>query len=160
MIVISNAGPLIALARIRHFELLRDLFGHLLIPQAVYEEVVVKGAGRPGAYETASACGDWLNVVSVKDVTIVRSLLARLGKGESEAIALALEKKADLLLMDDLKARAVAEFMGLAVSGTVGVVFQAYRQGIVSDLNQVLDALRAKGFWIDDDVYNRVLRSK
>jgi len=157
MIVVSNAGPLIALAKIGHFELLRSLFGRLCIPQAVYEEVVIRGAGKPGADETMQASNDWIDVLSVEDVVMVRSLLARLGKGESEAIVLALEKEADLLLLDDRKARAVAEFMGLVVSGTVGVLLQAYKQGAVVDLKQLLDALRAKGFWIDDTVYHRAL---
>ena len=159
MIVVSNAGPLIALARIKRFELLRDLFGHLLIPQAVYEEVVVKGAGKPGAEETASAYRDWIEVLRVKDVVMMRSFLARLGRGESEAIALALEKDADLILLDDLKARAVAEFMGLTVVGTIGVISQAYKQGIVSDLRQILDALQATGFWIDRKIYEQMLKS-
>jgi predicted nucleic acid-binding protein len=94
VIVISNAGPLITLARIERFELLRELFGELYIPQAVYDEVVVIGTGRAGANETEQAVGDWIEVQEVKDLVMVRSLLTKLGKGESEAIALALETKA------------------------------------------------------------------
>lgn len=119
MIVVSNAGPLIALAKIEQFELLRELFGKLCIPQAVYDEVVVIGAGKAGANETRQGVGNWIEVKKVKDLVMVKSLLTKLGKGESEAIALALEMKADLVLLDDYKARATAEFMGLNMTGTM-----------------------------------------
>jgi len=119
VIIVSNAGPLIALAKIERFGLLRELFGKLYIPQAVYDEVVVIGTGRAGANETEQAVSDWIEVQEVKDLVMVKSLLTKLGKGESEAIALALEAKADLVLLDDYKARATAEFMGLNMTGTV-----------------------------------------
>ena len=158
MIVVSDAGPLIALAKIERFELLRSILVHLCIPQAVYDEVVVKGAGRAGTDETEKALGDWIDVLSVKNVAMVRSLLTKLGKGESEAIALAAERKADLVLLDDRQARTVAKFMRLNVSGSVGVLIQAHREGLVTDLQQVLDELRERGFWIGDDVYSEALK--
>jgi len=156
--VISNAGPLIALAKIERFGLLKSILGHLCIPQAVYDEVVVKGAGRAGSDETEKAFGDWIEVLSVENMAMVRSLLTKLGKGEAEAIALAMETEADLVLLDDGKARTVAKFMGLNVSGTVGVLIQAYRKGLETDLQQVLDELRARGFRIGDDVYSEALK--
>ena len=158
MIVISNAGPLIALARIENFELLREIFGYIHIPQAVYNEVGVKGKGRAGADEVEKAAGDWIVVSSVKETVLVQNFLIKLGLGESETIALALEKKADLVLLDDRKARAIAEFIGLNVSGTVGVLIQAHRQGLIADLKSTLDKLRTEGFWLDDLVYTEALR--
>jgi predicted nucleic acid-binding protein len=157
MIVVADAGPLIASARIGRFDLLRRVFDHVIIPQAVYDEVVVKGSGRPGSDETQRALGDWVEVASVKSTAMARSLATKLGQGESEAIALAVELSADMILLDDSKARATANFMGLRVSGTVGVLIQAHRSGLLSDLRQALDNLRANGFRIDDEVYRRVL---
>lgn len=159
MIIVSNAGPLISLARIERFELLRHILGHLYIPQAVYAEVVVQGARKAGSDETQKALGDWINVLAVKDATMTRTLLTKLGQGESEAISLAMEMQANLVLLDDRKARTMAEFMGLNVSGTIGMLIQAYRKGLVRDLEQVLDELKAKGFRIGDGVYSEALNS-
>lgn len=158
MIAISDAGPLIALARIGRFELLRHILGHLHIPQAVYDEVVLKGAGRAGADETQKALSDWIDVLAVKGATMTRSLLTKLGQGESEAITMAIEMRADLVLLDDRKARTIAEFMGLNVSGTIGVLIQAYGKGLVRDLEPVLDELKAQGFHIGDRVYSEALK--
>lgn len=158
MIVVSNAGPLIALAKIEQFELLRELFGKLCIPQAVYDEVVVIGAGKAGANETRQGVGNWIEVKKVKDLVMVKSLLTKLGKGESEAIALALEAKADLVLLDDYKARATAEFMGLNMTGTIGMLSRAQKKGLISDLRPLLDELRAKGFRLSDKVYAEILK--
>jgi predicted nucleic acid-binding protein len=158
VIIVSNAGPLIALAQIERFGLLRELFGKLYIPQAVYDEVVVIGTGRAGANETEQAVGDWIEVQEVKDLVMVKSLLTKLGKGESEAIALALEAKADMVLLDDYKARATAEFMGLNMTGTVGMLSQAQKKGLISDLRSLLDELRARGFRLSDKVYAEILK--
>jgi len=158
VIIVSNAGPLIALAKIERFELLRELFGKICIPQAVYDEVVVIGTGRAGANEMEQAVGDWVEIQEVKDLVIVKSLLTKLGKGESEAIALALETKADLVLLDDYKARATAEFMGLSMTGTVGMLSRAQKKGLISDLRSLLDELQAKGFRLSDKVYAEILK--
>ena len=74
MIVVSNAGPLIALAQIGHFSLLQALYGRLYIPPAVRDEVVVSGFGRPGDVEVGAAA--WINVVAVRDTTAVQLLVS------------------------------------------------------------------------------------
>jgi predicted nucleic acid-binding protein len=146
MIIVSNAGPLIALAKIERFGLLRALFNKIAIPQAVYDEVVVRGKGRAGADETRKAVGDWIEVQDVQNEAMVKGFLTKLGRGESETIALALELEADLVLLDDYKARTTAEFMGLNITGTVGV------------LKRILDELRVKGVRLSDKVYSEVLK--
>ena len=159
MLVVSNAGPLISLARIGHFRLLQQVFGRICIPQAVYDEVVIAGAGRAGAEETREATDNRVEARSVQNQVTVRSLLTKLGKGEPEAIALAVEASSDLVLLDDRRARATAEFMGLNVTGTVGLLIRAARRGLVTQPHAVLDELRAHGFRLGDEVYSRVLRS-
>ncbi len=157
MIAVSNAGPLIALAKIGRFALLRSIFGRLIIPQAVYDEVVIAGTGRPGSDETRQACDAWIEITPVQNTSVARSLVTKLGRGKSEAIALAVALAADVVLLDDSKARAVADFMGLRVSGTVGVLAQAHRTGLLIDLRQTLDELCANGFRVSAEVYPQAL---
>ena len=85
MIVVANAGPLIALAEIGCFDLLKSLYWQIHIPPAVRDEVLVSQEGRPGTKEVAAA--GWIRVESVRDLTAVRILRERLDRGESEAIA-------------------------------------------------------------------------
>lgn len=116
----------------------------------------MKGAGRPGDREVKAAAGQWLEVRQVVDGPLVRSLVTNLGRGEAEAIALAVESHADLLLLDDRKARATAEFMGLSVTGTVGVLLRGQRAGLVPDLAQAVLDLRTAGLWVSDQAWARI----
>lgn len=160
MFVVSNASPLILLARMERFELLLQMFDRIVIPEAVYAEVVTNSPGRPGAVETQKAVNDWIEVHPIQQMDLARSLLTKLGWGESEAITLALENNADLVLLDDRKARIAAEFMGLQVRGTVGLLIQAYRRGMIENLEQALDELKKAGVRISDAVYKAALNNK
>jgi len=151
VIVVANAGPLIALAQINHFDLLRLLYGELYIPLAVREEVVSVGRTRPGAVEVNSA--DWIHIAEVRDTTAVQLLRDRLDAGESEAIVLALEMKADLLVIDETRGRRIAEGRGLRKTGTVGTLIMAKRQSLVPAVAPLLDRLLASGFRMGDGLY-------
>ncbi|RMF37341.1 MAG: DUF3368 domain-containing protein [Chloroflexi bacterium] len=147
MIVVSNAGPLISLARAGYFSLLRDLFERMYIPRAVYEEVVVAGWGLPGSREVEGAVGEWIEVREAHEPHGAREMFS-LGRGEAEAIALAMEMKADLVLLDDRKARRVAESLGLPLSGTLGVLRRAFQKGLIENWEEVLETLVTHGFWL------------
>lgn len=151
MIVVTNAGPLIALAQIGHFSLLQLLYGQLHIPPAVRNEVVASGGGRPGAQEVDSAT--WIHIVNVRDITAVQLLKERLDAGESEAIVLAIELKADLLLMDEARGRRVAETRDLNKIGTVGTLVLAKKRGLVASVSPLLDALMASEFRMSKELY-------
>ncbi len=98
MSAVSNASPLIALARIGQFALLHDLFDHILIPMAVWQEVVAQGTDRPGSAECeAAADAGWLECRAIQDAWAATLLQAHLGPGESEAIVLARESSAYIL---------------------------------------------------------------
>ncbi len=97
--VVTNAGPLIYLSLLGRLDLLRELFGSVSVPDAVYQEVVVEGKGRPGASETHAAVeSGWLQRAGVQGRDVVEALLADLHVGEAEAIALAREQAADGVL--------------------------------------------------------------
>jgi predicted nucleic acid-binding protein len=93
MKIVSNASPLINLARIGQLDLLQQLYGQLTIPEAVWHEVVVEGAGQPGAKAVEAA--SWIQIQPVTNRELVQSLRQELDAGEAEAIALALEMKSD-----------------------------------------------------------------
>jgi predicted nucleic acid-binding protein len=151
MIVVADAGPLIALAQIGRFNLLQSLYGQLRIPPAVRDEVVASGRGRPGAVEVSAAA--WIRVVEVRDTTAVQLMRDQLDAGESEAIVLALELKADLLLIDEARGRRVAEARGLNKTGTVGTLIVAKRWGLVPAVTPLLDELQVAGFRMSETLY-------
>ena len=156
MKVVSNASPLIALASIGKLELLRGLYGKVLVPQAVWHEVVVRGKGLPGAAEVENAI--WIERRKVADVRLAYALKQGLGAGEAEAIVLAIEVQADLLLMDDKMARETARYFGLKPLGVVGILIEAKHRGKISRIKPYLDELRIKsGFRIGGELYSRVL---
>ena len=151
MIVVADSSPLIALARVRRLDLLRSLFGQLLVPDAVWREVVEDGADRLGATDVAEAT--WIERRTIVDSSLVNLLRHDLGAGEAEAIVLARESKADFVLMDERLGRSAARRLGLKVVGLVGVLIEARERGLVSDAHEIVDQLhRQAGFWISAEL--------
>ena len=153
MTTASNSTPLIALSKIGKIELLREYFGQIYIPKAVYEEVVVNGGILYGAEEVAKA--DWIIVEDVENTLAVESLSMYLDAGESEAIVLAKEKDC-LLIIDDGDGRKVARNMNITITGTVGILLKAGKDGKI-DLRDSLDELNACGFRLSEKVRDFVL---
>lgn len=88
MIVVSNTSPIINMAVIGHLELLRKLYNKIIIPQAVYHEITVKGLGQVGAQEVEKS--KWIEVEEIPDKNLTEALKLELDEGEAEAIALAM----------------------------------------------------------------------
>ncbi len=157
MSVVSDSSPLIRFARLGNLELLHTLYGERMVPEAVWDEVVVSGAGHPGGEEVARA--PWIRRRPVANRPLVQALRQHLAAGEAEAIALALEMGAEFLLMDDRLGRPTARRLGVRPIGPVGVRLEAKRQGVIPAVRPYLDALRdAAGSRLGDEVYARVLR--
>ena len=153
MIVVADASPLMNLAGIGQLDLLRQLYGRVLVPAAVYREVVLVGHGQPGAAEVAAA--DW---VEVRACT-TRAMPERLDEGEAEAISLALEVQADLLLVDERRGREAATKLGVPILGLLGVLLAAKDAGLVASLAPLLTRLRTEaGFWLGRELIERALR--
>lgn len=159
-VVVSDASVLICLGALRQFQLLRDFYQEVLVPEAVWREVTVVAATRPGAQETIRASQQgWLQVRTPGNRALVMSLQSTLDAGEAEAIALASELGASLLLMDESDGRAEARSLGLPVTGTVGVLLRAKQAGAVPALKPVLDTLIAQhNFRLSRPLYEQVLR--
>lgn len=158
MKVVSNTSVLIGLSSIGLLQLLRDRFPEgILIPEAVWREVVVEGGDRPGAQDVSEA--NWIEVHKVNDDRIVRLLRAELDEGEAEAIALALEQNAKLVLLDERDGRQAAMKMDLSVLGTIGILIWARKAGKIENLREHLDALHSRGkFRFSNNLYERALR--
>jgi predicted nucleic acid-binding protein len=155
VIVVSDASPLISLAAIGRLDLLRQFFGTLTIPAFVHEEVT-RAAGRAGAGELASS--DWVVVRKLGNEFLARALDGELDRGEAEAIALAVELKADLVLIDERRGRAVAARFGLRVVGVLGLLVEAKRKGLLDRVEPVLsDLLHKAGFRLGPELYRRIL---
>lgn len=154
MRIISNAGPLIAMARINELRLFPKLFGRVMIPEAVSKEIMQ--SGRTGAMQMARA--DWLCTESVRNLVAVPLLQDDLDEGESEAIVLAIEHEADLLLIDEAKGRKVANARGLPVAGTLGILVRAKKRGVIDDVSSRLEMLLESGFRMSESLYEQILR--
>lgn len=119
MTIVSNTSPIINLAAIGELDLLRDLYGSIMIPPAVYHEIVVVGTGQPGAAEVRAS--SWISVRAPADMVLVAQLSNELDSGEAEAITLAIELGADQLLIDERLGRNVAARLGVPVIGLLGI---------------------------------------
>lgn len=157
MIVVANTTPLIGLATIQRFDLLKQLFGEIHIAQAVYDEAVVRGREEGGAKREASTA-TWIKTVRVQDRLAVDVLLDEMDLGEAETIVLAREIGADWVLMDERKGRRKLAELKLKKVGTLGILLKAKRTGLLSAIRPDIEQLRQQGFSISQDVVDSVLR--
>jgi predicted nucleic acid-binding protein len=157
VIVVSNTSPITNLAAVGQLELLRQLYEKILVPQAVYDELT-RLPGQPGGAEVQSC--DWLLVRSPANRARVVSLLEDLDAGEAEAIALAIESEADLLLIDERIGRRVAAALNLKSIGLLGVLVEAKHHQLLPAIGPLIDDLIHKaGFRIGEGLRRVVLRS-
>lgn len=156
MIVVCNSTPLIGLAAIGRFNLLRRIFGRITVAQAVWDETVTNGRDQGGARQEM-ATADWIDTVAVKDRMAVRLLLDEIDQGEAETIVLALELGADWVVMDERKGRRKLQQLGLTKVGTLGILLKAYQTGLIPALHPEITRLREVGFSISDSVVRAVL---
>jgi predicted nucleic acid-binding protein len=153
--VISNSTPIIHLAKIGQLDLLHRFFGTIIVPQMVWKECTSPGEKRAEIADILAV--DWIQVVRIND-RIVTLLRHELDHGEAEAIALALERKATLLLLDDSDAREKARLYHLPITGTVGLLLRAYREGMLDSLAETLDELESSGFRLHSMLKQNLLK--
>lgn len=131
MIVISDTSPLTSLISIDHEDILKQLYKDVIIPQAVYRELLKEHINLP----------DFVIVKNVKDREHVESLIKRVDIGEAEAIVLAKEKKADFLLIDEQIGRRVAESEGIKIIGLMGILLIAKGKGYIDSVRDTVSLL-------------------
>ncbi len=155
-LVVSNTTPVSNLIRIGQLPLLERLFGRVLIPEQVAEELE-QGKHILGDYREAPGAAALITEVPL-DGPLLRQLAMRLDEGEARAIALALAWRASLVLMDELAGRKVAAYHGLRCVGTLGVLLEAKRQGHVEQLGPLVEALERASFRMSAELKAYVLR--
>lgn len=155
MIVVSDTTPIISLMKAGQLTLLQKLFDIVYIPEVVYQELTMNETF-PEEVRMVQEC-EFLLVEGVengKSVTILRNFTG-LDAGESEAIILADEKQSDVLLMDEHKGRQVAKKMGIAITGTIGILIQAFDEGMLTkeDVERCIERMKESGIRISDKLY-------
>ena len=157
MILVSDTSPINNLAAINQLHLLHQLYGTVLIPEAVYRELTDPNFPVAGATEVQTF--DWIQTRTVNDRTLVEALSNELDMGEAEAIALAVEIQADQVLIDEHRGRLVANRLKLRCVGILGILVEAKSQGLIGGVKPLLDALvNEAGFWVAEPLYERVLQ--
>ena len=148
MPIVSNSSPLIALARIQRLDLVPAVLQSVLIPPAVAREIEPSIPALPA----------WVSVRVPSSRRPPLPSRGRLGDGEREAIALAIEIGADAVLMDERAGRRVAEEGGLKVIGTLGLLLEAKRAGHIETIRAELDKLLETSFFLSPQLYDQLLR--
>jgi len=158
MPVVSNTSPVLNLAIVDQLELLRRQFNEILIPIAVSEELKV-GEERPGSQAIRAAISlGWMKTQEVSNEPLAQLLKQTLDRGEAEAIALAIELKANWVLLDEREGRKVAKSLGLQVTGILGVLLRAKQIGELETLQPVIDDLvNRAGFRIAPELLAQIL---
>ncbi len=153
MSIVSNSSPLILLAKIGRFDLLKQ-YENVFIPNAVYTEVCIHGKLLPGSEEIERAIQEgWIQIRKVKALPELEFLL---GRGEAEAITLA--KSLNLpILIDEREGRILARKMNLIVFGTLGVLINAYKHGLIEDLDSEVQRLVNAGIRISPVLLRKLM---
>lgn len=155
LVVVVNTTPLIALSLADRLHLLQDLYETVLVPPAVHEEAMRGGARGIGVAELRAA--EWLRIVPLRNPERA-DLLSDLDRGEAEVLALAQEIKADLALIDERLARRHAKRLGIPLSGTLGVLLRAKKQGLIPQIEPLVEQIRRGGIRLSEAVVEEALR--
>ena len=156
MAVVSDSSPLINLYLIGRFSVLTKLYSSLYIPEAVWKEITETTKEGATFFKQQKEKG-FLKVITIPSSSLLRLLLLQLDNGEAEAIALAVEKKA-LLLLDEKEGREAARQCGLQVAGVIGILMKAKKEGLIQAIKPELIALQEKRFWIRQELFENIIK--
>lgn len=156
--VVCNSSPIIGLCLLNKIELLWELFDEVIIPQEVYNEVVVTTEVRTGAQELEQAVADGkIKVLQVKNMELVNQLYGRLHHGELEVMVLAKELAVKHVIIDDRSARHFADTMMLKTVGLIGLLVLAKQKQKVEAVRPYMDILIRNDYRISIKLYNQIL---
>ncbi len=152
--VVSNTTPIISLLKLNRLKILKDLYGQIHIPFAVYQEIEI---GRNKEYYQDLAKLNWITINEIQEKKALRYFLD-LDAGEAEAIVLATEMDADLIILDEKLGRFHAKHADLKITGTIGVLIKAKKEGLIDELNPLLNELLEKDVWLSEKLIEEILK--
>ena len=153
--IVADSSPLISFARAKKLEIIRRVYGEIIIPSQVYNEIVVKGKMKPGAEEIQKA--SWISIQKPKNQFEVEKLKKRFGYGESEAIVLAEELKG-ILLVDEGAVIREARRRGLEITSTLLILEEAKNKHIIKSVKKEIDELISHGFRTTPELVKNILQ--
>jgi len=151
--VIINNTPLVALFNLNQFQLLRDLYGEVWLPEAVQQEFLATDYVARLAMLTKSP---WLKVIPIRNPQTIQTY-PDLDMGEAEVLVLADEHTARLVIIDERKGRSLARQQGYLVTGTLGVLLLAKKHGLISVIRPLIEQLQAQGLYLAPALIQQVL---
>ena len=154
MIVVSDTSVISGLLQSDSLHILQKLYKNIVIPNEVFLEL-----GQLDKVLFNQLFNDWIEVKQVSGSTLLLELSSLLDLGEAEAITLAKDLKADLLLIDEKKGRAIATQLGLNITGILGILIEAKRQSHVAEIKPIIKTLTEKaGVWFKPELIVEVLK--
>jgi predicted nucleic acid-binding protein len=153
---VADSTFLIGLSLIQKWDLLPCLFEKIYASHGVWKEVAEKGSGRPGEKEIRE--NKFIEIFPVENIKTVQMLQMSIDRGEAETILLAQELHVSLVLLDDLKARKVAEMLGLSPMGIAGFLLLAKKNGFIEKVRPFLECLQTNGFRLSCDLIEAICR--
>ena len=152
--IVSNTTPIISLLKLNRLDLLQKIYKQVYIPTAVYNEIE---AGKTKGYYKDLSEIDWINILEIQDKQAVKYFLD-LDAGEAEAIVLATELNANLIILDEKLGRFHAKHTDLKITGTIGILIKAKSDGLIEKLKPLLDELTDKEVWISEKLKSEILK--
>ncbi len=151
--VVSNTTPIISLLAISKLELLKEMYGRIIIPRGVFDEIE-QGRNKQ-FYEDLSAF-DWIDIRKLQDTRSLK-YITDLDKGEAEVIVLANEIEADLVIIDEKAGREYASYFGLKYTGTIGILLKAKQLGLVEKVSPLLSEMKENGIWLSQKFIDKII---
>ena len=154
--VVVNTTPLIALSHVDQLDILKKLYGEIIIPEAVYRELSVKAESI--CKKAVDRSLEWIRVESIKNQMAKTMYKTQLHDGEVEVMILSKEIVADVVIIDDANAKKHAKYLGLPVTGTLGVLIKAKQEGHINELKPILHQMVENGIYISQSLIELCLK--
>lgn len=152
--IITNTTPILSLLKINKLDLLKELYGKVTVPSAVYQEIE-KGKKKPYYQDLKQVA--WIEIENIKNPDS-RAFFVDLDDGEAEVLILAKEQNADLVVMDEIMGRQYAKQLGFNLTGTLGILLKAKDKGLINSLREILTELIEKGTWLNPKLISKVIK--
>ena len=143
--IISDTSCFIILTNIDELELLHKVYGQIITTPDI-------------AIEYGDTLPEWVQIISVTDKYKQQLLEMQIDKGESSALALALEIPGSTVILDDYKARKIAEILGITFTGTIGVIIKAKLKGIIPSIKPILEKIKQTDFYLSAEIELQALK--